>query len=41
MLFRTDVSPALLRSYGFTAVFEADRVTIGKRYSQLCSGKRT
>jgi hypothetical protein len=39
-LFRPEVSPALLRSYGITAVFEADRVTIGKGYGQFRPGRR-
>ena len=41
-VFATDPSPntLVLRSYGVAAVFEADRVTIGKGYGQFRPGVR-
>jgi hypothetical protein len=39
-VFATDPSPNALLSYGIAAVFEADRVTIGKGYGQFRPGVR-
>jgi hypothetical protein len=39
-LFAPELSPATLRAYGICAVFESERVTIGKGYGQFRPGIR-